>query len=84
MKNKKKLNIVVVALLLPVLVYLGLSWPTNYYIGAPGDANSVNQFVPLKDKTANENLPVVTVSEQQMSLGDHLRSCTNPFETQVS
>ncbi|EFH29266.1 MAG: PDZ domain-containing protein [Lactobacillus mulieris] len=84
MKNKKKLNIVVATLLLLVLVYLGLSWPTNYYIEAPGDANSVSQFVSSKGKTASKNLLMVTVSERQASLGDYLWSYTNPFETRIS
>ncbi|MCZ3622233.1 SepM family pheromone-processing serine protease [Lactobacillus mulieris] len=84
MKNKKKLNIVVATLLLLVLVYLGLSWPTNYYIEAPGDANSVSQFVSSKGKTASKNFLMVTVSERQASLGDYLWSYTNPFETRIS
>ena len=84
MKNKKKLNIIVATLLVLVLVYLGLSWPTNYYIEAPGDANSVSQFVSSNGKKASKNLFMVTVSERQASLGDYLWSYTNPFETRIS
>jgi len=59
------------------LVFIGLNWPTNYYIEMPGSAVSIGQFVK-SDVKPPSNFYLVTVSEtsQPATVWEYLFSFT--------
>lgn len=66
------------------LVFIGLNWPTNYYIEMPGSAVPVGQFVKSKAKAPN-NFYLVTVSEtsQPASVWEYLFSYTQKYASRI-
>ncbi|WEV71549.1 PDZ domain-containing protein [Lactobacillus sp. ESL0785] len=71
-------------LLVLVLLAVGLSWPTKYYLEMPGEAISVGQFVKSSRPKPN-NLYLVTVSETSApaSVLQYLWSYTQKYTTRV-
>ncbi|WEV39370.1 PDZ domain-containing protein [Lactobacillus sp. ESL0680] len=67
-----------------VLVIVGLSWPTNYYLEMPGQAISTGQFVKSKKPKPN-NLYLVTVSEtsRPATVWQYLWSYTQKYTTRI-
>ncbi|KRL63498.1 SepM family pheromone-processing serine protease [Lactobacillus psittaci] len=82
--KKKTVRNFLIGLITIVIVIIGLSWPTSYYIESPGDANSVSQFVKSGKKAADKNLYMVTVAERQASVLDYLLSFSREFDTRIS
>ncbi|WEV40614.1 PDZ domain-containing protein [Lactobacillus sp. ESL0684] len=68
-----------------LLIVIGLSWPTNYYIEMPGSAVNTSQFVKSKDPKPN-NYYLVTVSStsKPATVLQYLLSYTQKFATRVS
>lgn len=66
------------------LVFIGLNWPTNYYIEMPGSAVPVGQFVKSKANAPN-NFYLVTVSEtsQPASVWEYLFSYTQKYASRI-
>ncbi|BDR60429.1 SepM family pheromone-processing serine protease [Lactobacillus xylocopicola] len=67
-----------------ILLAIGMSWPTDYYIDTPGDAVPISQFVKSKDRVPN-NFYLVTVSEtsQPASVAELLQSYTDQYATRI-
>ncbi|QYN54615.1 PDZ domain-containing protein [Lactobacillus panisapium] len=82
-KTNKKRNWLL-AILAVLLVAIGLSWPTDYYIEMPGEAVPINLFMKSKNKKPN-NFYLVTVSEttRPASVLRYLLSYTQKFYTRV-
>ena len=66
------------------LVFIGLNWPTNYYIEMPGSAVSIGQFVKSKVKPPS-NFYLVTVSEtsQPATVWEYLFSFTQKHASRI-
>lgn len=83
-KSKKRARNWLIFILVFILVVLGLSVPTNYYIEMPGNAVPVGQFVK-SNKKAPTNYYLVTVSEtsEPASVLQYLLSFTQKFASRV-
>lgn len=82
--NNHKIRNWLLAILIIVMVIIGLSWPTNYYVQMPGEAIQVSQFIKSKELIPN-NFYLVTVSETSnpATVLEYLLSFTQKFASRV-
>lgn len=82
-KSKNKLRWLW-GLLVVLLLAVGLSWPTDYFVEGPGEAVPVGQFVKSKGrKPKNLYLVTVSISSRPASVLEYLWSYTQKFDSRV-
>lgn len=83
-KKRSRLNKFLLLILTVAVIFIGLNWPTNYYIEMPGSAVSTGQFMRSNSKAPN-NFYLVTVSEtsQPASVWQYLFSFTQKHVSRV-
>ncbi|MDF7682598.1 SepM family pheromone-processing serine protease [Lactobacillus sp. ESL0679] len=83
-QGKRRLRNWLFGIIFFMLIVVGLSWPTNYYLEMPGEAVSTGQFVKSSQNAPN-NLYLVTVSEtsQPATVLQYLWSYTQKYTTRI-
>lgn len=80
-RNKLKYWLIGIGVFLASVIFC--LWPTKYIIEAPGEVDSISQFVEPK-KYANPNFYLVTISQRPAVMIDYLTSFLRKYDTRYT